>query len=148
MRAETDFFELVYYHNSETPELGLFFQTLLSRMTEGLSLRSAEDIARYTTDLRDNSSRWVVEDIMQALGERMVGFVPNKYPYSEVAKELPPNSNCQHLCLWSRNGPLSQEIISLMIEEQFPGQSALVFVHQPKMRSVPELSHAHVILVW
>jgi hypothetical protein len=34
-----------------------------------------------------------------------------------------------------------------MIEAQFPGQPALVFVHQPNMRSVPELSHAHVVLV-
>jgi hypothetical protein len=93
MGVETGLFELLYYHRGETPELGLFLQSLLTRMTERLPLRSEGNIARYTTDLQVNSTQAVVGDILKVLGERMVGFVVNKYPYSEVAKVLPPNSD-------------------------------------------------------
>ncbi len=137
----------MFFHGRPDEVLLSVEQILIRFWSEDIPLRLSEDIAAYTEEMIHKGSTGIVDEIYHVLGEKRVGFVDNKFPYSHVAECLPPGHRFNHFCLWSRTGPLSREEIDGYIGDQFPDHPALVFVNGDNHKTIPELWHAHVIII-
>lgn len=65
---------------------------------------------------------------------------PNDFPYN-----LTPD--IQHLIIWCNRGSFSPEEVEAHVKEQQGDvYEALHFINSPHLRSIPDISHAHVFL--
>lgn len=81
-------------------------------------------------------------DVQRQMNGSVRAFVKNIFPYDAL---MPPDSNLVHLCLFSLEGALDSQEINKMIESEYPGMSAFIFVQGETIRSVNDIWHAHVV---
>lgn len=90
--------------------------------------------------------------ILRQLNGRDVALIPNRFPYGRLLNRLnevlgEAGQRVDHMCVWNCNGQVTEEIV----ERELADVSGLVdwvaYVHPPKNRSIPQISHSQVFML-
>jgi hypothetical protein len=136
-------------HDLEDFTLSLF--SILAGQAPNLNWRSPETQRHYIS-LRENRGE---ESIIRVIKARMQGqtmaLLENDFPYDALmplgGAELHAGDDLAHYCLWSTKGSLLvPENIDKVIDINFSGLPALVFMHGETHKSIKDLDHAHIVV--
>lgn len=108
-----------------------------------LFLRREEDQKIYKEYEGTLTRDQMIRNITDQMEGARIALLKNAFPHSNVLQNL---SHVRHYCLWSLDGPLSEEKIEEEVSKQFPSNKWAYMVRKPGKFSIPEIWHAHIYI--
>lgn len=109
----------------------------------GQYLRHKEDQLFYDLYRQSLPKEAFLAIITQQMQPDRAKLLLNRFPYSNMLQHLP---DVAHYCLWSLDGPLSEERIREEVVEIFPDNEWMEVESAPVRKSVPEIWHTHIFI--
>ncbi len=143
-----------YMHGRATPDLETFTKNMLAILTgnaPSLKWRTLADQRGYVY-FRKSLGEEIVSEHLQArmLGHTMA-LLENEFPYEAImpfgGESRHAGGGLSHYCLWSMDGSLLvPKFVDKVIDINFSGMPALVFMHDDANKSVKMIEHAHIVV--
>jgi len=138
--------ELVFMQNGDVDLLGLFWFLMMEWDRKPYPrVRRGSDSRRYHRDYITSEPGFIEHDVSTRMNGSSILFERNPKMYSRAT--VIQNGVVEHMCLWSKDGALSQDEIVVELEKRLGPDAAYLLVVNPKeIQSAPGMWHAQVFV--
>lgn len=143
-----------YMHGQATPDLQTFTQSLLAILcgtAPTLNWRTPELQHAYIHFRNSLGEERVSHHIQSRMMGHTMALLENDFSYNAImpfgGEMEHAGGGLSHFCLWSNDGNLfATKYVDKVININFPGIPALVFMHDDTHKSVKTIEHAHIVV--